>query len=151
MKEKSSLALTHELFQLMKRIPHLRLTQSSISGLTRSAHELLVVLQMNLDDDHKALPVSEISSLLQITPAGVTHLINPLEQAGYIERLRDPNDRRIVLIGLTGKGTKAAETLITDVQKQLIGLFNHLGEEESTTFVRLMSRALEFFESQFVN
>jgi DNA-binding MarR family transcriptional regulator len=149
MKENTSLALTHDLFQIMKQFPRPKLKQSAIDGLTRSEYELLVMLVMNLDGDKKALTVTEISSLLQITPAGVTHLINPLEVAGYIERLQDPNDRRIVRIGLTGKGTQVAESLITEVQENLIGLVNYLGEEDSKTLIRLMSQAIEYFTSQF--
>jgi DNA-binding MarR family transcriptional regulator len=106
---------------------------------------------MSLDDNKKAFTMTEISNLLQITPAGVTHQINPLEEAGYIERLQAPNDRRIVLIGLTDKGTQVAETLISEVQESLIGLVNHLGEEDSQTLIRLMSKAIEFFTSQFEN
>ncbi len=151
MKEITSLALTRELFQLMKQFPRPKLKQSSIDGLTRSEYELLVMLVMSLNEDKKAFTVTEISNLLQITPAGVTHLINPLEQAGYIERLHAPNDRRIVLIGLTEKGTKVAEALISEVQDQLIGLVNHLGEDDSKTLIRLMAKSIEFFASQFEN
>ena len=104
---------------------------------------------MSLDGDKKAFTVTEISNLLQITPAGVTHLINPLEGAGYIERLPDKNDRRIVRIGLTQKGTQVAEALISEVRENLIGLVNHLGEEDSKTLIRLMSKSIEFFASQF--
>jgi DNA-binding MarR family transcriptional regulator len=149
MKEKTSLALTCDLFQLMKQFPRPKLKQSSIDGLTRSEYELLVMLVMNHDKDKTALSVTELSNLLQITPAGVTHLINPLEETGYIERQQDPNDRRIVLIGLTDKGTQVAEALISEVQENLIGLVNHLGEEDSRTLIRLMSQAIEFFTSQF--
>jgi len=150
MKEKTPLDLTHDvLFRLMKRFPPLKLKSSVITGLTRSEYELLATLMLNLDDEKTALSVTELSNLLQITPAGVTHLVNPLEEAGYIERLPDPNDRRIVLIGLTDKGTETAEALIADVQEQVIGLINHLGEEDSQTFFRLLSRAIEFFASQF--
>ena len=150
MKEKTPLDLTHDvLFRLMRRFPPLKLKPSVITGLTRSEYELLATLMLNLDDEKTALSVTEISNLLQITPAGVTHLVNPLEEAGYIERLPDPNDRRIVLIGLTDKGTETAEALIADVQEQVIGLINHLGEEDSQTFFRLLSRAIEFFASQF--
>ena len=148
MKEKTALALTRDLFQLMKQFPRPKLKQSSIDGLTRSEYELLVMLVMSLDGDKKAFTVTEISNLLQITPAGVTHLINPLEGKGYIERLHDPNDRRIVRIGLTGKGAKAAEALISEVQDNLIGMVNYLGEEDSKTLIRLMSRAIEFFASK---
>ena len=151
MKEKTSLALTRELFQLMKQFPRPKLKQSSVDGLTRSEYELLVMLVMSFGNDKKTFTVTEISNLLQITPAGVTHLINPLEEAGYIERLQAPNDRRIVQIGLTDKGTQVAETLISEVQENLIGLVNHLGEEDSKTLIRLMSKSIEFFASQFEN
>jgi DNA-binding MarR family transcriptional regulator len=151
LKEKTSQALTRELFQLMKQFPRPKLKQKSVSELTRSEYELLVMLVMSRDADKKALTVTEISNLLQITPAGVTHLINPLEGAGYIERLQDPNDRRIVRIGLTDKGTQAAEEIISEVRENLIGLVNHLGEEDSKTLIRLMTKAIEFFGTQFEN
>ncbi len=151
MKEKTSTALTCELFQLMKQFPRPKLKQSSIDGLTRSEYELLVMLVMSLGDNKKAFTVTEISNLLQITPAGVTHLINPLEENGYIERMQDRNDRRIVLIGLTEKGTQVAKALISEVQENLIGLVNYLGEEDSRTLLRLMSKSIEFFASQFEN
>jgi DNA-binding MarR family transcriptional regulator len=149
MKDKTSLALTQDLFQLMKRFPRPKLKQSAIDGLTRSEYELLVILVMHCSDAKAAWSVSDIGSLLQITPAGVTHLINPLEEAGYVERLPDPHDRRIVLIGLTDKGTEVAEALISEVQENLIGLVNHMGEENSRTLIRLMSQAMDYFTSQF--
>jgi DNA-binding MarR family transcriptional regulator len=151
MNEKESLDLTRELFQLIKQFPNLKLKQSAIIGLTRSEYELLVILKMNVDGQKTAMSVSEISNLLQITPAGVTHLINPLEEKAFIKRLPDPKDRRIVLIGLTNKGTKTAETIITGVQKELSGLVSYLGEEDSKVLVQLMSRALEYFSTQFEN
>jgi DNA-binding MarR family transcriptional regulator len=148
MKEKTSLDLTHDLFQLMKRFPRPKLNQNSCDELTRSEYELLVVLAMIIADDKKALTATEISSLLQITPAGVTHLINSLEAAGFVERLPDPTDRRVVLIGLTEKGTEEAEGLMADVQEKLIGLVNYLGEENSKTLIHLMSLSIEYFASQ---
>jgi len=151
MANKDQLALTQELFQLMKQFPRPKLKQSSIDGLTRSEYELLVMLVMSTKDSKGAFTVTEISNLLQVTPAGVTHLINPLEEAGYIERLPDPHDRRIVRIGLTDKGTQTAESLISEVQENLIGLVNYLGEEDSKTLIHLMSQSIEFFASQSKN
>lgn len=149
MEEETAFALTCDLFQLMKKFPRPKLKQSSVDGLTRSEYELLVMLVMAFTEEKKAFTVTELSSLLQITPAGVTHLINPLEGAGYIARLPDPNDRRIVRIGLTEKGTQAANSLIGEVQENLIGLVNHLGEEDSKALIHLMSKAIDYFASQF--
>jgi DNA-binding MarR family transcriptional regulator len=150
MKEKTSLTLSHDLFQMMKQFHRLKFKKTSIDGLTYSEQGLLMTLSMNLGDDKQAFTVTEISSLLQITPAGVTHLINPLEEVDYIKRLPAPKDRRIVLIGLTDKGTKIAETLIAEAQQELVGLVDHLGEEDSKTLIRLMSAAINFFASHQV-
>ena len=151
MQATTTLGLTQDLFQLIKRFPHPKLKQSAIDGLTRSEYELLVMLVMRFRADQQAFTVTEISNLLRITPAGVTHLINPLEAAGYVERLPDPKDRRIVLIGLTDKGTQAAEALMAEVEENLIGLIQHLGEEDSQTLIRLLSKAIEFFAVQYEN
>jgi DNA-binding MarR family transcriptional regulator len=149
MKEKTSLDIALEIFRLIKQFPRLKLKKNSIDGLTRSEYELLVMLVISLGDDKKAFTVTEISNLLQITPAGVTHLINPLEEVGYIERLQAPKDRRIVLIGLTEKGHQVADALILEIQEQLIGLVNHLGEKDSETLFRLLSKSINFFNEQF--
>lgn len=148
MVDQKSLALTQELFALIKRFSRPKLKQSAIDGLTRSEYELLVMLVLNITEDRPAFTVTQISALLQITPAGVTHLINPLETAGYVERLPDPKDRRIVLIGLTDKGTKVAQALMGEVQENLIGLIQYLGEADSQTLIRLMSKAIDFFARQ---
>ncbi|PFR46072.1 MarR family transcriptional regulator, partial [Bacillus thuringiensis] len=40
----------------------------------------------------------------ETTAAGITQLINGLQQAGYVERVRSNNDRRVVNIRLTPSG-----------------------------------------------
>jgi DNA-binding MarR family transcriptional regulator len=148
MEEKHALDMIHDLFKLVKRFPHIKFKQSIINDLSRSEYELLALLRMNLDQDNPAIPVSEISSLLRITPAGVTHLINPLEEKGYIQRLTDRSDRRIVRVGLTNKGTETADAMLAIVQEQLLGLINHLGPEDGEMFMRLMARAIEYLSAQ---
>jgi DNA-binding MarR family transcriptional regulator len=143
--EKTPQNLTNELFQLMKQFPKMRLQPASSNGLTRSESELLVILAINLDEENRALSVSELSSLLQISPAGTTHLLNPLEEANCIERLRDPNDRRVVLIALTDQGYKIAESLILAFQDKITGLMKFLGEDDSQTLIRLMAKTIDFF------
>jgi DNA-binding MarR family transcriptional regulator len=150
MREKTSVALTSDLFRLTKQFPRPKLKQGAVDGLTRSEYELLVMLVVHHGKE-TAFSVTELSNLLQITPAGVTHLINPLEEAGYVRRLQAPNDRRVVLVGLTDKGKHLAESLISELQEQLVGLVNHLGEEDSRTLIRLLSRSIEFFNSQFAD
>ncbi len=147
MTEPTALALTHDLFQIMKRLPRLQLIRGAEADLTQREYDLLVMLAINLERDIQALSVTDLSNLLKITPAGVTHLLNPLEDLGYIARLSDPNDRRVVLIGLTDKGDALAEKLISQVQEKLIGLVHHLGEADSKELIHLMSKMIEFLSA----
>jgi DNA-binding MarR family transcriptional regulator len=148
MPQKSTSDLLPDLIQLARRFPSLGLKQGSMGGLTRSEYELLMLLRMNQDGREIAVSVSELSALLRISPAGVTHLINPLEDKAFVRRLPDASDRRIVRVGLTRKGTQTADALIADVKGQLDGLIAYLGQEDARTLVRLMTRALEYFAAQ---
>ena len=137
-------ALTHELFQLMKRFPRPNLALRNRTDMTPSEYELLGVLVMRLGGNQKPLSIGEISNVLNITPAAVTHLINPLEENGLIERLKDPSDRRVVLIGITEKGSGVAKELMAEIQERLTGLINYLGEDDSRKLIELMTKVIEF-------
>lgn len=137
--------LTNELFLVMKRIPKPIFSRGMYGDLSRSEYELLVMLKMRSNEDNRLLSITEISNLLKITPAGVTHLINALEESGHIIRVPDPNDRRIVLVGLTDKGKVAAEALMSEIKETLTGLIDYLGEDDSRTLIRLMTLAQDYF------
>jgi len=147
-KEISTTDLTQDLYQLIKRLPHLKLNIERIPGLTNSEHELLVVLRMNTNAEKPMLSASEISSLLHITPAGGTHLLNPLVRAGYLQRMQDARDRRIALISLTDQGIAAADTLLADLHGIIRGLIKNLGEDDSRRFIDLLSKVIDYLVAQ---
>lgn len=147
MTRKKTMEITQDLFQILKRFSRVRWEQNLYEELKRSECEFLLVLYLNLGDDMKTVTASELSNHLQITPAGVTHLINPLEDAGFIERLQDPSDRRVVLIGLTSTGKELAASLLAEAQTRLIGLVEHLGEDDSENLIQLMAATIEYLES----
>jgi len=111
--------ISAELLQNIKQFSRLRWEQNPIHDLRSSECELLGLLYINLSNGTQAIPASELSNQLHITPAAVTHLLNPLENAGYIYRHKDPTDRRYVLINLSNKGKRAAKTMILDSQEKL--------------------------------
>ena len=143
-KDSATFQLSRDLFQLVKQLPHLSLDIHYKEGLTRSEYALLTVMRFNLSDDKKKLSASEITTLMQITPAAGSHLFNLLERGGYINRMPDPHDRRVSLIGLTEKGEVITDTVIADVEKEINGLINYLGIEDTETFVYLLSKVFTY-------
>jgi len=140
--------LARELFQLMKRFPRPNVALRARSNMSRSEYELLGILVMRMEENQNALSVSEISNFLQITPAAVTHMLNPLEENGLIERLKDPNDRRVVLIGVTPKGLEIAQELMVEVQQTLTSLIDYLGEDDSQKLIDLMKKVIEYVSTK---
>ena len=151
MKPSTALNLADDLLQTINRFPRLDFREYTIEGLTVSEKGLLLMLVMNPGEGDKGLPVSEISNLLQITPGGVTHLLNPLQEQGYIERLPDPDDRRVVRIGLTPRGAQAGRTMALEAQRQVAGLIQNLGEKDSRTLIKLISRSMDYFAKRPAN
>jgi DNA-binding MarR family transcriptional regulator len=143
----SSSTLVHELFQVMNRMRRLKWRPEAPEGLTRSEYELLGLLAIMKQEEHRPPTVTEISSCTQTSPAAVTHLVNSLEESGLVERIRASEDRRVVQIGLSESGYKRAETLLGEAQTALSGLVEFLGEEDSKTLIRLMSKMVAYFSA----
>lgn len=142
--------LSQEMFQVLKQFSRVKWENKSIQELKPSESELLGTLYLTLSNGNgnKALAASAISNLLNITPAAVTHLLNPLESGGFIKRHKKADDRRFVFISLTGKGKRIAETLLDDESENLARLVTHLGKDESQTFIRLMVSTIDFFVNE---
>jgi DNA-binding MarR family transcriptional regulator len=130
--------VARELFQIMDHISRLEWELAPRWDIKPSEAKLLGRLYFILDNGRESIKASELSRQMEITPAAVTHLINPLEDAGYIARLPDPTDRRVVLISLTDKGQEFARVLIQDANQRLAGLAEYLGEEDSRTLIRII-------------
>ena len=151
MGQDNSAQITIDFLQILSEFSRVRWEQQPKIDLRPSENELLLLLHLSINEHKKALTASELSNLLKITPAGVTHLINPLEDFGYIERLKDPDDRRIVLIGLTKKGNLSAENMIKAASKKISGLVDYLGEKDSRTFIRIMSSVIQYMKDNPFN
>src|SRR5437764_4135864 len=76
-------------------------------GLTPSQYNVLRILR----GEGKPLPVLEVASRTVTVVPGITGLIDRLEQAGFVNRLRCEKDRRVIYVALTGHGTKTLAVL----------------------------------------
>ncbi len=75
-------------------------------GLSQAQYVALWVLCLT-DDEATAIPIGAIADGLLNRASDTTRLVDRLEQAGLAERLRNPADRRGVLVRATPKGRGA--------------------------------------------
>jgi len=60
------------------------------------------------------LTPGQLSSSLMLSTGGMTKRLDRMTEAGLVERLPDPTDRRGALIALTARGRRAIDAAVTD-------------------------------------
>jgi DNA-binding MarR family transcriptional regulator len=86
--------------------------------------------------------MGELSEALRIPLSSATRIVNHLSTSGYIARLADPNDHRIVRVALTDEGQRFY-TMLHDFAKQRVQTaLHHLTSEERQQLVNLMRKVI---------
>jgi len=80
---------------------------------------------------------------LWLDPNNCVLLLNELEERGYVERRRDPADRRRHVVDITDEGRAALERAERAQESLGDTVFAALSDEERGTLRSLLSRALE--------
>src|SRR5690625_2948954 len=74
--------------------------------------------------------MSELSETLNLTPGAVTSASDRLIENGFIARIPDENDRRVIRLDLTEKGKKTLKKLQSKGHEIMGLVFNHISDNE---------------------
>jgi DNA-binding MarR family transcriptional regulator len=116
--------------------------------MRRSTEEVLgiklkhLTLLSYLRDRSPALQ-QQLCESMWLDPNNCVLLLNEIEELGFIERRRDPTDRRRHMVDITPEGRAAlerGERAQEDLEDQVLA---GLSEQERATLRSLLSRALE--------
>jgi DNA-binding MarR family transcriptional regulator len=129
----------------------LLLTRLAKQVYRRGSEELLgvhmrLLMALSYLRDHDGAPQQELADELCMDANNVVLLLNELEDLGYAERRRDPDDRRRHRVEVTAAGydaLAAAERSVESVEDDVLGALD-AGERE--TLWRLLTRALRGVE-----
>ena len=77
---------------------------------------------------------------------GLTKILRRLVDAGLIERLDNPEDKRSKLVQLNHKGKQLVETIMPELHKQSNALLDVLSENETLQLERLLQKVLDHNE-----
>jgi DNA-binding MarR family transcriptional regulator len=85
---------------------------------------------LGLLDDHGPMGQRELGQDMATDPSILVTLLNPLEADGYIERNRDPADRRRHVVSLTQKGKRQLERAAEAQREAEDAIFAGLSTEQ---------------------
>jgi DNA-binding MarR family transcriptional regulator len=108
-------------------------------GLTPSQYNVLRILR----GEGRPLPILEIASRTITVVPGITGLIDRLERAGFVHRVRCATDRRVIHVALADRGTEALAAVdepLAALHRKLLG---HLSQAEVKELIRLLEKVRE--------
>ncbi|MDQ4144011.1 MAG: MarR family transcriptional regulator [Actinomycetota bacterium] len=84
-------------------------TQAAKVGLTPTQHQLLLAIRGSRSEGGPT--IGDVSECLLIKHHSAVELVNRAEQAGLVERRRDPSDQRMIRLRLTRSGASKLERI----------------------------------------
>jgi DNA-binding MarR family transcriptional regulator len=125
---------------LLTRLSKVVYRRSPESLMGMSLRQFHVLTQLR---DRGAIAQQELCVTLMMDANNLVLLLNELEGAGFIERRRDPGDRRRHIVELTGDGERALERAERAQESTEDVVLAALTREERATLRDLLTRALE--------
>jgi DNA-binding MarR family transcriptional regulator len=93
---------------------------------------------LNLLNRHGEMAMSRLAEMLDVSMSAATGLVDRVEEHGYVERIRVPSDRRIVLARITVNGRQLLDD-IDSVQTEILDrILDGLDEAQLTRLAAAM-------------
>ncbi len=90
----------------------------------------------------------DLSKLTCVSPARITAVIDSLEKKGYAKRELVEHDRRKIQVTLCEKGRDIMDSHKKEAHERTTDFLRFLGEEDSTTLLRLLDKSIEYFTAK---
>jgi len=85
---------------------------------------------LSMLDHHGEMPMSRLAELLDVSVSNATGLVDRLEERGLVERVRDREDRRVVIARLADGGREALNELQIGRQDMIQRILGELDADQ---------------------
>jgi DNA-binding MarR family transcriptional regulator len=104
--------------------------------------ELTLPQFLILDIIHKEgrMRMTDIAGALDVSTAAATGIVDRMVKRGYLARVFDPADRRLIRIKLTSKGNQVVERLEQQRKEKIIEIFGQISESERNDYLRILTK-----------
>jgi DNA-binding MarR family transcriptional regulator len=91
------------------------------AGISMTHLHILWVLE-----HHGELPMSRLAELLDVSLSNATGLIDRMEERGLVERVRVPDDRRVVIVRASSQGAQMRDEIEALKQDRMRSILSRL-------------------------
>ena len=105
-------------------------------GITQRWYDLLV----HLEESPEGIRMNELAERILYSKSGFTRVVDRMEEAGLVRRVRPDHDRRSILVVLTDNG---AGTMERARRYHRHGIEQHFSQHLTDADIKALTRALE--------
>lgn len=130
-----------------------RLIENQVRGKLRETFETTLPrfdLMAQLYRHPEGLRMGEISQLLMVTSGNITGITDQLEKEGFVERVTDPNDRRVWKVHLTPAGHTAFQDMAGLHEAWINDLIGGLTPDEQQQFYDLLQKLRQSLQEKML-
>ncbi len=91
-------------------------------------------------DKEGELKMSALASSMNVTTAAMTGSVSRLVASGFVLRLDDPKDRRVIRVKLTARGRHLVDRLKEQRRQMILRLFKGISEPDRENYLRILSQ-----------
>ena len=96
----------------------------------------------------ETLRMTDLAHAMGVTTAATTGIVERLVRCKYVERLSEPDDRRIIKVKLTPKGRELVEKITGQRRKMIMSTFGKLSEGERRDYLAILERVKDILEKE---
>jgi len=112
--------------------------QSSLRGAGDLSCSQMAIL--HLLRDRKSCRMSEIAKFFSVSMSAATGIVARMVKAGFLRRMPDAGDRRIINIRLTAKGKRAINIIFKQRQKMMVSIFGRFSSRERSAYLEIVKK-----------
>jgi DNA-binding MarR family transcriptional regulator len=106
------------------------------AGIPMRSYDVLI----HLEESPQGIPMNELAERILYSKSGFTRVVDRMEEAGFVRRVRPEHDRRTILVVLTEQGI---ETMEDARRLHRAGIEEHFARHLTDNEVKVLTRALE--------
>lgn len=96
---------------------------------------------MSAFHEDRRYSMGELCKIAKVKMPSMTEVVDRLVAEGFVERIRDTGDRRVVKVQLTDIGKKAHSSILQAREKELMNIFGCLDEKERGRLLKSLRAA----------
>jgi DNA-binding MarR family transcriptional regulator len=118
------------------------------SGNSPEDYSFLFRILILLAQSEKAVTMSELGTELNVPMSTATRIVDWLVRGDIVERVNDPNDRRVVRVHMSPAGCELYDSGMAYNKQRIVRLLKDFNPEEQTQLLTLMTKLFDSLLSE---